>query len=160
MKLLYKALPTKIVREFQSGALDENGQPPEQTISDGIEKPCRHCLMEIPAGKRMLTLAFRPITNLHPYSEVGPIFLCGEKCERHSDGFDLPEMFASWEKTLIRGYDSNGKIVYGTGDVIDMKQVPTAASEILDDQNVSFVHLRSKSYNCYQCRIERAKPVP
>ena len=156
MKLMFKALPTELVRNFQGGALDANGQQPERAISDGSGNPCRHCLTEIPSGDSMLILSFKPFTEANPYSESGPIFLCESACTRYADSNELPEMLAGWEKALIRGYNANGRIVYGTGSVVSMQDVPKAASQIFEDEQVSYIHLRSSSYNCYQCRVDRA----
>ena len=155
MNLKFIALPTEVVLEYQNGKLDANGQKPESVISDGLGNPCRHCFTEIPKGKRMLILAYRPETKINPYAEIGPIFLCGKKCQRHHETSELPKMFADWDKTLIRGYNEEGRIVYGTGSVINMSDVPKVSTEFFENGNVRYINLRSASYNCYQCRIER-----
>jgi Protein of unknown function (DUF1203) len=77
----YKAIPTDVVRAYQAGGLDANGQVPEQVVAAGGNNPCRHCLTMIPEGAGMLVLAHRPFPNLQPYAEVGPLFLCAEPCE-------------------------------------------------------------------------------
>jgi len=155
MSIKFMALPTDVVRAYQDGKLDANEQKPESVISDGSGNPCRHCFTEIPEGKRMLILAYRPETKINPYAEVGPIFLCEEKCQRHPVTPKLPEMFSSWGKTLIRGYNEAGRIIYGTGSVINMSDVSKIATDIFKNEEVRYINFRSASYNCYQCRIER-----
>lgn len=158
MEILFKAIPTKITRAYQNGELDENVKKPELVDSDGTGNPCRHCLTEIPKGKGMLILNFRPlVTKINPYSETGPIFLCEDKCKRHADSRLLPAMFKDWEKILIRGYNNEGRIVYGTGNVIKMNEVAAVAKKLFEGSEVEYIHMRSASYNCYQCRIERAE---
>ena len=155
MKLTFQALPTDQVRQLQNGGADANGLVPEKQISDGQGNPCRHCLNNIAAGKEMLVLAHRPFPELQPYAEVGPIFLCAEPCERHPDSDELPEIFHRPERILVRGYKSDHRIQYGTGRVVEMLTVPQAAEQIFADEAVTYIHMRSASNNCYQCRIER-----
>ena len=155
MNIIFMALSTDVVREYQNGKLDANEQKPESVISDGSGNPCRHCFTEIPEGKRMLILAYRPENKINPYAEIGPIFLCGEKCQRHQETPNLPKMFSNWERALIRGYSEKGRIIYGTGSVINMSDVSKIATDIFKNEDVRYINLRSASYNCYQCRIER-----
>ena len=155
MSLRFLALPTEAVRALQAGGPDANGQLPEVSVSDGAGNPCRHCLRDIPAGEGMLILAYRPFPSVHPYAETGPIFLCAAPCERHPESSEMPELFKSREKFLIRGYSADDRILYGTGQVADTKAVVEIAGELLERPDTAYVHMRSASYNCYQCRIER-----
>ena len=152
--LKFIALPTEAVRQLQNGGLDANGRIPESAVSDGEGNPCRHCLCEIPAGEKMLVLAYRPFPDLQPYAEVGPLFLCAAHCERHAESADLPDMFQAWESILLRGYGANNRIVYGTGNVVSMTAVTDVATSLLARDDIMFVHMRSSSNNCYQARIE------
>ena len=103
----------------------------------------------------MLVLAYRPFPSPQPYAEVGPIFLCAEPCERHPDSDVLPQMFRNRERILIRGYTSDDRIRYGTGQVVDIEAVEETAEGILANEEIAYVHMRSATNNCYQCRIER-----
>jgi hypothetical protein len=155
MHLKFIALPTIDVRALQAGGLDAYGLPPEQDISDGIGNPCRHCLKEIDQGQTMLILSYRPFPTPQPYAETGPIFLCADQCPRHRDSEELPEMFQHWDQSLIRGYSNDHRIIYNTGKTILMDQLEVTANDIFEDKQVAYIHMRSSSYNCYQCRIER-----
>ena len=55
---------------------------------------------------------------------------------------------------LIRGYDSNERIVYGSGKVVQMKCLEAEAQRLFEDQNLSYIHVRSATNNCYHFRIE------
>ena len=153
--ILFSALPSSMVAAWRAGAADANGQPPERHVSDGDGNPCRHCLREIPAGEAMLVLAHRPFASLQPYAETGPIFVCASGCARHPDAPALPAMMAGWERLLMRGYDAEERIVYGTGEVLATGRIVARAAERLADPHVAFLHLRSASNNCYQLRIGR-----
>ena len=151
----FLALPTAAVRAVQAGGADANGQPPERHVSDGDGNPCRHCLSEIAAGRAMLVLAWRPFPSPQPYAELGPIFLHAEPCVRW-EGTGVPAMFLGWERLLIRGYGHDDRIVYGTGQVVPTAELTDAAERVLARPEVAYLHVRSASNNCYQCRIERA----
>jgi hypothetical protein len=56
---------------------------------------------------------------------------------------------------IVRGYGADDRIVYGTGGVVATATIPARAGELLADDRVAYVHVRSARNNCYQCRIER-----
>lgn len=149
----FVAIPTDLVRHYQAGGMDANGQVPERTISDGGGNPCRHCLKMIPGGAGMLVLAHRPFPGPQPYAEVGPIFLCAAPCAAGS-GENLPVMLAAPDY-IVRGYGADDRIVYGTGGVVATGAIPARAAELFGDDRVAYVHVRSARNNCFQVRIER-----
>jgi hypothetical protein len=154
-RLRFIALPTAEVRRLQAGGLDANGQLPERRISDGDGVPCRHCLTDVAAGEPYLVLSFRPFPSPQPYAECGPVFLHAEPCERYADEHSPPALFSRRRHLLVRGYDGNDRIVYGTGRQIAAANLSIAAAELLRRAEVAYVHVRSAANNCYQCRIER-----
>lgn len=150
----FTPLPTDIVRAYQAGGPDANGQVPERAISDGGGNPCRHCMAMIPKGAGMLILAHRPFPAPQPYAELGPIFLCADACEA-GGGDAIPAMLASPDY-IMRGYSAENRIVYGTGAVVPTASIPAEAKARLADPRVAYVHVRSARNNCYQCRIDAA----
>ena len=148
------ALPTPIVRALQNGGPDAYGQVAERSVSDGGGNPCRHCLQYIPKDSEMLILAHCPFPASQPYAETGPIFLCADSCEQHQDT-QLPEILTSSPDYLIKGYDLNNRIVYGTGVVIPQQNMMSQADNIFDNDQVAYIHIRSSRNNCYQARIDR-----
>jgi hypothetical protein len=157
MPIAFTPLPTDIVRRYQAGAPDANGQTPERAVSDGPGTPCRHCLTNIPEGEGMLILAHRPFPAPQPYAELGPIFLCADpaRCHAPKPSDALPEVLASPEY-IVRGYSPEHRIVYGTGAVVPTERIAEEASARLADARVAYVHVRSARNNCYQVRIDRA----
>ncbi len=59
------------------------------------------------------------------------------------------------ETYLLRGYDANDRIVGGTGGVIEQDQMEPHATDLLHDDRVAYIHVRSSSNNCYLARIDR-----
>lgn len=153
MPIHFTAIPTEIVRAYQAGGPDANGQVPERQVSDGGGNPCRHCLQMIPKGAGMLVLAHRPFPAPQPYAELGPIFLCAAACAA-GGGAELPAVLASPDY-IVRGYDANDRIVYGTGAVVPTAAIMTEAEARFADPNIAYVHVRSARNNCYQVRIDR-----
>ena len=156
MSIRFVALDTELVKRLQNGGADANGQKPERHISPGGMMPCRHCLADIRAGEPYLILAHRPFPEAQPYAELGPIFLHAESCTRHSVSEDVPRMFLEREAYLIRGYGADDRIVYGSGKIVAPAVMAEAAREAFGDPRVRYVHVRSASNNCYQCRIDQA----
>jgi hypothetical protein len=153
--LQFQALLTATAENFQTGMDDANGQPPERHISDGHGNPCRHCLMDIPQGEPFLIIAYRPFPALQPYAEVGPIFLHAEACGRYDGAAGVLPVIADRDTLLIRGYGNDDRIVYGSGQVIASEDVAETAAKMFERPEIAYIHLRSASYNCYTCRIDR-----
>lgn len=154
-ELNFVALSTETVRALQAGSPDANSQVPERQISDGGGVPCRHCLNDVAAGEPFLVLAHRPFPEAQPYAETGPIFIHAEPCERHGEAAGVPASFLSRAKMLIRGYGDDDRIVDGTGQVVPTTEIGAVARDLLAAPEVTYLHLRSASNSCYQCRIER-----
>jgi hypothetical protein len=153
MPIRFTPIPAAIARALQDGRPDANGQPPERHLSDGSGNPCRHCLRMIPQGAGMLVLAHRPFPAPQPYAEVGPIFLCADKC-LPGGGDEVPEILSSPDY-IVRGYSAADRIVYGTGGVIPTAGIPARASALLGDPRVAYVHVRSARNTCFRVRIDR-----
>lgn len=155
MAILFKALPTESVRALQAGGPDAYGAIPERRISDGKGVPCRHCLKTVADGDGYLILAYRPFPDLQPYAETGPIFLHAEQCEQATETADLPTIFGNTPDYIVRGYDRDDRIVYGSGAVVPTGDIPTRAASLFENAAIDYLHVRSARNNCYQCRIER-----
>lgn len=151
----FSALATVEVRALQNGEPDANGQKPEHSTSNGDANPCRHCLKDIPKGKGMLILAYRPFHGLQPYAETGPIFLCSDPCDRWQGTTDLPDILTTSPEYLIKGYCTAERIVYGTGAVVPATKLSASIGAILENPSVAFAHIRSARNNCYQVRADR-----
>lgn len=150
----FSPIPTEVVRAYQAGGPDANGQTPERHLSDGTGVPCRHCLQQVPAGRAYLILAHRPFPAPQPYAEIGPIFLCADACAPGGE-VELPEILSAPDY-IVRGYGADDRIVYGTGAVTPRDAIAARATELLADPAIAYVHVRSARNNCFQCRVDRA----
>jgi len=155
MTLQFVALPTEKVVSLQNGSPDANGQRPERHVSDGDGMPCRHCLENIEAGEPYLILAYRPFPEPQPYAELGPIFLHAKACPRFVETAAIPPILTLSPHYLIRGYGIGDRIVYGSGKVVPREALAAEAAASFRDERIAYLHVRSSTNNCYQCRIER-----
>jgi hypothetical protein len=157
MTLLYSGMPSDLAAAYRAGAPDANGQAPERRISDGDGVPCRHCLENVAAGEPYLVLAYRPFPAPQPYAELGPIFLHAEACPAYAPAAGLPEREQRGRSgRILRGYGADDRIVYGTGIVVGNDGIEAAAAAILERPDVTYVHMRSATNNCFTLRIDRA----
>lgn len=150
----FNAMPTEDAARFWQGGHDAYDRPPETIVSDGDGYPCRHCLSNIDHGEAVLVLAYRPFPDLQPYAETGPIFLHKTPCPRYCADELLPPILSSPDY-ILRGYGADNRIVYGSGAVIPTERIAARAAELLWQEEIAYVHVRSARNNCYQCRIDK-----
>ena len=152
--LKYISLPTDQVRGFQRGTVDSNGLMPERVSQGG--GPCRHCLCPIHPHEEMLILGYCPFPSLQPYAETGPIFLHAKECKPYTDINVLPVMFSDSPDALmiVRGYNYNDRIEYGATAVISVNRLEKNCRDLLINEDVAYLHIRSALTNCYQFRVD------
>jgi Protein of unknown function (DUF1203) len=159
-RIRFEAMATDVARGYQAGGLDAYGRVPERRTAAAngqFRVPCRHCLTDVAPGDDYLVLAYRPFATLQPYTETGPIFLHANACERHPSAEQMPEYLRRSSQMIVRGYSADERIVYGTGAVVATDRIAETAAALLAREDVAFVHVRSASNNCYQCRIDRSE---
>ena len=64
-------------------------------------------------------------------------------------------MLQGKEALIIRGYNAQNRIIYGTGKVVAADEIPFYARKTFEKEDVKYIHIRSSTNNCYQCRIEQ-----
>ncbi len=148
-------LSSPLTKAYRAGARDANGQQPERFISDGSGIPCRHCLRDVEVGEPYLLLAHRPFPSAQPYAETGPVFIHAEPCSIYTDQTLLPPVLAIRDHMLIRGYNFDNRICEGTGQIVSTADIKQKSISLLMDPVVHYLHVRSATNNCFQCRIER-----
>ena len=154
MRPVFLPLSQARVDHLRQGGADAHGHAPERAISDGAGVPCRATLAMVPAGAPYLIVAHRPFDGLNPYTETGPIFVSADAGPVAVPRHDLPPFLTS-PRYLVRGYGANERIVYGTGQVTPTDQIVDYCAQLLARDDISFVHIRSASNNCFHCRVER-----
>ena len=152
----FVAMDTEAAARLRAGAPDANGQPAERLVAPQDGLPCRHCLAMIDKGEPFLIAAHRPFPAPQPYAEVGPIFLHAEDCPRGGGTTSIPAFLDS-PRYIIRGYGKDDRIVYGTGRIVETRDIPAEAHAMFEGAAVRYIHVRSATNNCFHCRIEPAE---
>jgi len=101
----------------------------------------------------VLLLVYRPFSAAQPYAELGPILPCTDNCTRHPETGGVPGLYRNREM-LIRGYGYDARIICGTGKVINMAVIAEEAGRLFELSELSSIHLRSPTNNCYHFGIE------
>jgi hypothetical protein len=153
MAHFFKAIATAAAEALRAGAPDAYGSPAERVVSDGGGNPCRHCLHDIAEGRSMLILAHMPFSRRQPYAETGPIFLCADPCERHPEARLPPPIVTSRPRVLVKGYESDERIAYGTGAIVECDSITAHLDALFGERNCAFADIRSAVNNCYFCRV-------
>ena len=161
--LKFAGMTTEEATHLWNGGSDAHGNLPERAISDGHGNPCRHCLQMIEEGDAFLVFSYRPFNATHPYAEQGPVFLHAEPCQafgpESAEDRNLPPVLEDSPRYLLRGYDGNERIVYGSGTIAETDQLRETADQLLKQDKITFVHVRSATNNCWQARIDPADEV-
>lgn len=152
MHIIFEPMDTRTAQHMRNGGPDSNGNQPEREISDGIGVPCRCCMKMVGKGEPFLVAAWRPFTKSHAYAETGPVFLHAETCTAEPVAQGALPAFLQSPDYILRGYDADERIVYGTGGVITRDDIPARLEELLKEHTVEAVHIRSSRNNCYHCR--------
>ncbi|MBO9479031.1 DUF1203 domain-containing protein [Shimia sp. R11_0] len=154
MTIQFHPLPRATVAAIRDSRIDSYGNPVEHAICDGPGHPCRSCLTETAAGQPFLTLAHRPFKGQNAFTETGPIYLC-ESCAGTLPSAALPAILSA-PSHIVRGYSSDERIVYGTGQITPTAEISAYAASLLARDDIAFVDVRSASNNCFLCRIKPA----
>jgi hypothetical protein len=113
--------------------------------------PCRHCLRWAQPGERMVLFPFASIAPGQPYSEIGPIFVHDEPCERYRLTAEFPADFRGGR--AIRAYNSNQTII--AAEVANGNTAEAVIERLLQNPETDFIQVRSASHGCYTMGIER-----
>lgn len=141
---------------LRRGAVDANQQFPETQVSDGNGNPCRACLQMIARDDPFLVFAHRPFDTINPYTEVGPVFMHKHQCSIYrSDSEVIPAVLKDSNQYILRGYNKENRIMYGTGQITPQEEIIPYARSLFENPSIEFVHVRSATNNCWQARIDR-----
>ena len=160
MPFTFEPMDEATAVHFRSGGADSYGNMPERRVSDGAGIPCRRCMRMVGRDEPYLIVAWRPFTRLHAYAETGPVFLHADNCTPDRSEPDGLPAFLTNPDYILRGYDSDERIVYGTGGVIARDAIPARIEELLATTAVKAVHIRSSRNNCYHCKAVPSEETP
>jgi hypothetical protein len=113
--------------------------------------PCRHCLRYAKPGDRVILFPYAAIPAGHPYSEIGPIFVHEQPCQRYSTTDEVPQDLRRGR--VMRAYTSNYDMI--DAEVVDGSEPEAVIEKLLEKPETAFVDARSVTRGCYTFRIQR-----
>jgi hypothetical protein len=116
--------------------------------------PCRRCLRDAEPGEAVFLLSYDPFDSdaATPYRQPGPIFVHAEPCA-HELSDALPDQLTR-RLLSVRAFD-DGHLMLG-GVVIDGAKLQETSERLLQDDDVSYLHVHNAAPGCFAARIERA----
>jgi Protein of unknown function (DUF1203) len=144
-------LATEVAEAARRGAA---GGTPDHTVvvADSPEGyPCRHCLQFAKPGERVILFPYASIPAGHPYSEIGPIFVHQQPCERYSKVDEFPPDLRRGR--VMRAYSSNYDMI--DAEVVNDSEPEAVIEKLLQKPEAAFVDARSLTRGCYTFRIQR-----
>lgn len=139
---------TELRRVLDSG-VDHGGNPVEPYIDTNGGWPLRCCLGFSELGEEIALLAWSPFDFQGVYTETGPIFVHAKPCDGPERDSRLPADLDE-RAMVLRPYTHDRRIAYH-----HVQHVPAGGSlsalvaELLDHDDVDFVHGRNVTGGCY-----------
>lgn len=100
-----------------------------------------------------MLFAYSPFAASGPYKEVGPIFIHAQECPRYDRSGTFPEDFKQ-SPVVLRGYDERQTIA--AAELVEPAAVEQRIEAMLRSPAIAYLHVRSWTYGCYLCRIDRS----
>jgi hypothetical protein len=103
-------------------------------------------------GERVILFPYAAIPSGHPYSEIGPIFVHANECQRYGATNEYPADFRNGR--VFRAYDSNYNII--DAQVMDGREPEVVIESLFQNPDTAFVDVRSVTHGCFTFRVQRA----
>jgi hypothetical protein len=122
------------------------------TVNSPTGFPCRHCLRWATPGEHVVLFPYAAIPTGLPYSEIGPIFVHAQSCQRYAATTEYPEQFRRGR--VFRAYNSGCDII--DAQIVNGEEPEAVIATLLENSETAFVHVRSATHGCYTFQVERA----
>jgi len=144
-------LPTEIA-EAARHAVEAGASDHAIVSADSPESsPCRHCLRWAQRGERVILFPYAAIPSGHPYSEMGPIFVHADECQRYSVTNEYPADFRNGR--VFRAYDAKYKII--DAQIMNRSEPEAVIESLFQNPDTAFVDVRSVTHGCFTFRVQR-----
>jgi len=145
-------LSTEVAETARRAAEDGVADHAVVTADSPTGYPCRHCLRFAKPGERLILFPYAAIPSGHPYSEIGPIFVHAEPCERYSATHEYPNDLRRGR--AFRAYNASYDMI--DAEVANGNEPEAIVEKLLQNPETAFVDARSVTRGCYTFRIQRA----
>lgn len=152
---------------FQLHGIDDRDFAPLFTLDDaalaarGAERviataspgfPCRVSLADASIGDELLLLPFAHQPAPSPFRASGPIYVRRGACRRQLAAGEVP-VYITRRPISARAYDVGHAMV--AASVVPGEDAAAALGQLLDLDQVAYVHLHHAARGCYLARVDR-----
>jgi hypothetical protein len=115
--------------------------------------PCRVSLADAEVGERVYLLSYLHHDVKSPYRAAGPIFVREGVRTARPEPNEIPLMFRH-RLLSVRAYDRAALLV--AADVVQGETLEAMIRRLLEDPQVSYLHVHNAKPGCFNSRVERA----
>ena len=142
-----------VITPLPAGEVDTEATVARRTISDG-RAPCRRCLRDAGAGAALVLAPYVPCTVPSPDAGDGPVFVHADGCEPFAPAPDRLSEQVAGRQLAIRAYDGDAMMTGAT--VLDGERFAERVPQLLDGEDVAFLHVHFAGPGCFAFRVDRA----
>jgi hypothetical protein len=150
----YRAIDPQRLDAMRRQGADEFGNPWERRDAEGWE-PLRCCLRRAGQGAAIALIGYTPwqLPWTTPWSEAGPVFVCFEGCGGYP-AMDVYPPALRDQHALLNPFDGTGGRAYEHITVVEPDEDhERAVREVLAQPDVSFLHVRSATAQCFTFEV-------
>jgi hypothetical protein len=139
----------------RSARTDGHGNPFRRFPASGSGEPLRCCLRYATPGEPIALISFAPFTHVSPWTEVGPVYVHGDRCAGYDSAAGLPAELRSGP-VLLRTYHPDDSMDYEHNTLItDGRDLEATIEELLALPDVATVHVRTARPQCFLYAVTR-----
>lgn len=156
MRSIFTGIDRIELRRLLAAGTDHGGNTIESFVDHEGGWTMRCCLTDALPGDRIAIVAWSPMPWAGPYAETGPIVVHVDGCASDGTCAELPAQLEARPMTL-RPYGPDRRIAYHhVRHVADHEPTSNIVDELLDLDDVDFVHGRNVTGGCYAFTATRA----
>ncbi len=122
------------------------------TVDSRTGYPCRISLQDAPVGEQVIAMPYVHHAVKSFYRASGPIYIRRQATENNPPPGEIPSFLAS-RLVSIRAYNQAAMLC--NADVAAGDQLDLAIPRLLDEIQVSYLHLHNARTGCYLCQVIR-----
>lgn len=114
--------------------------------------PCRVTLEDAAIGETVFLLNYDFHNVNSPYRASGPVFVRANQLTKKYAQNEIPVMF-NHRLLSIRGYNKEAMMIFA--DVCEGRFLKNKLSQMLENQEIEYIHLHNAKPGCYNCVVKR-----
>jgi hypothetical protein len=128
------------------------GHPAHVEVAAGYG-PCRQCLRDFAVGEdRRILFTYDPFHGQENLPLPGPVFIHETECAEYPEDAGFPSDLRARPLTL-NAYGAGRRLV--AQRYVSNSDIDSQIDLLLEDHDVSYIHVRDTVAGCYDFRIER-----